>query len=138
MRRLFLLVGLLAAFALPAPAAAHTPSQRCSVSVDPGRAGPRDSYRITGRHFPLPESWPSLEVQIDIMRVVFDENGERLELKSILWLSLIPGGHTFYVDYPDQTEGATRLQPGHYVVGVETPHQKGCRTVTGFDVTRRR
>ncbi|MDL2335740.1 MAG: hypothetical protein QFC55_06900 [Chloroflexota bacterium] len=137
MRRLFVLIGLLAALALPAPAAAHVPTHPCSVSVDPSRGSRSDVYRITGTHFPLPVSGPSLEVQIDIMRVVFDDNGERLEIKSIMWLSLIPGGHTFYVDYPDQAEGATRLKPGHYVVGVETPHQKGCRTVTGFDVVRR-
>ncbi len=137
MRRLFVLVGLLAALALPAPTAAHVPTRPCSVSVDPSRGSRSDVYRITGKHFPLPDSGPSLEVQIDIMRVAFDDNGERLEIKSIMWLSLIPGGHAFYVDYPDQSEGATRLQPGHYVVGVETPHQKGCRTVTGFDVVRR-
>jgi len=138
MRRLFILIGLIAVFALPGPVAAHTPSKPCSVSVTPGHGGPRDTFRITGKHFPLPDSGPSLEVQIDIMRVVFDENGERLEIQTVMWLSLVPGGHTFYVDYPDQSEGGTRLQPGHYVVGVEASHQTGCRTVTGFDVVPRR
>ncbi len=136
MRRLFLLAALLLAVALPVPASAHTPSQKCSVSVDPGRGGPRDTYRITGKHFPLNQNGGSLEVQIDVMRVVFDNAGERLELKSIMWVSLIPGIHTFYVDYNDQVESPSKLQPGHYVVAAEAAHQKGCRTVTGFDVVR--
>jgi len=89
MRRPFVLIGLALVFALPAPAAAHVPTKRCAISVDPGRGGPRDVYRITGRHFPL------------------DKNGE-----------------------------VSRLQPGHYVVAAQTPHQKGCHTVSGFDVIR--
>lgn len=136
MRRLFLLAALLLAVALPAPASAHTPSHRCSVSVDPGRGGPRDIYRITGHHFPLRDGGGSLEVQIDISRVVFDDQGQHLQLKTVLFLALVPDVHTFYVDYNDQVESASRLQPGHYVVAAEAAHQKGCRTVTGFDVVR--
>lgn len=137
MRRLFMLVALVLVFALPAPASAHTPARRCSFSVDPGRAGPHAVYRITGRHMPEDKNGGSLEVQVDILKVVFDESGERLELKSLFWVFLLPGIHTFYFDYNEQIEGApSRLAPGHYVVAAETPHQKGCRTVTGFDVVR--
>lgn len=137
MRRLFILTALVVAMAIPSPAAAHEPTRRCSVSVDPGRGGPRDVYRITGRNMPLEENGGSLEVQIDISRVVFDDEGQRLELQTIFVAFLVPNIHRFYVDYNEQDEESTsRLRPGHYVVAMETPHQKGCRSVTGFDVVR--
>lgn len=137
MRRLLVLTAIVLAVALPAPTAAHTPSRPCSISVDPGRGGPRDVYRITGKHFPMDKNGGSLEVQVDIMRVIFDDNGERLELQSVFTLALVPGIHTFYFDYNDQVEGApSRLRPGHYVVGAEASHQQRCRTVSGFDVVR--
>lgn len=138
MRRLLVLAGLFLLFALPAPVAAHAPSRPCSASVSPKVGGPSTTFRISGKHFPLAENGGSLEVQIDIMRVVFDDDGERLELQSVMWLSLIPEIHKFYVDYPDPFGEATKLEPGHYVVGVESAHQAGCRTVAGFDVVRRR
>jgi len=137
MRRLFVLIGLALVFALPAPAAAHVPTKGCAISVDPGRGGPRDTYRITGRHFPLAKNGGSLEVRIDVSRVVFGENGPRLEGKTIFFAFLIPGVHTFYIDYNESIEGeVSRLRPGHYVVAAQTPHQKGCHTVSGFDVVR--
>ena len=53
MRRLFVVVGLMLGLALPGPAAAHVPSKPCAVSVDPPVGYRTDTYRITGRHFPL-------------------------------------------------------------------------------------
>lgn len=137
MRRLFILVGLALVFVVPAPVAAHDPAKRCTVSVDPGRGGPKDVYRITGRQFPRETNGGSLEVQIAVSRVVHGEDGPRLKLKQLMTAFLIPDVHTWYVDYNVTDEqSATRLRPGHYVVAVETPHQAGCRTTTGFDVRR--
>ena len=137
MRRIFVLAGLFVAIALPSPVSAHEATRRCVVSVDPGRGGPHDTFRITGRHFPLEKNGGSLEVQIEVSRVVFTDVGTGLEGKQIFILSLIPGVHRFYVDINQQIEGQnTGLKPGHYVVAAQTSHQKGCRTAAGFDVVR--
>ena len=130
-----LLVGLLA----PAAASAHEISRRCVISVDPGTGGPRDTYRITGRHFPHADNGGGLEVRIDISRVRFDHHGSPyLEGKQILILFLIPNTHRFYVDFIGSDPGGAqgRLQPGHYVVAAQTPHQPGCKSVAGFQVRR--
>jgi hypothetical protein len=92
-------------------------------------------YRVTGRHFPLATSGFSLEVRLDVYRV--GVSGARLNLKTTYFATLMPGVHRFYVDFNSPTEARPPLKPGHYVVVAQTPHQPGCRTATGFDVSRR-
>ena len=140
MHRLFaILAVLLVVLLAPAAASAHEISRRCVISVDPGSGGPRDTYRITGRHFPHANNGGGLEVRIDISRVRFDQQGSTyLEGQQILILFLIPTTHRFYVDFNAGDPGSSqpRLKPGHYVVAAQTPHQQGCRSVSGFDVRR--
>ncbi|HUR16290.1 MAG TPA: hypothetical protein VMZ33_03300 [Candidatus Limnocylindrales bacterium] len=140
MRRLIpALVVLLVLLLAPAAVSAHEISRSCVISVEPGTGGTRDIYRITGRHFPHEVNGGGLEVRIDVSRVVFDHHGSsHLEMKQILILFLIPTTHRFYVDFNAPEPGAVQpwLKPGHYVVAAQTPHQPGCRTVSGFDVRR--
>jgi hypothetical protein len=78
-------------------------------------------------------------VRIDVSRVRFDHHGSPyLEGQQIMILFLIPTTHRFYVDFNASEPGGDqpRLKPGHYVVAAQTPHQPGCRTVSGFDVRR--
>jgi hypothetical protein len=134
-----LLVALFVLMLAPGAASAHEISRKCVISVDPGSGGPRDTYRITGRHFPHATNGGGLEVRIDVSRVRYDHHGSPyLEGQQILILFLIPSTHRFYVDYNAPEPGAEqpRLKPGHYVVAAQTPHQPGCRSVTGFDVRR--
>jgi hypothetical protein len=144
MRRLFVLLGLALVFALPATAAAHAPTKRCSISVDPGSGGPRDVYRITGRHFPLPEEGLSLRVRIHIFRVVIDEPGVdglpkvSLKLKHLSEGAMVPGGHYWRIDFSalEYFPENPRLRPGHYLVTAQALEQAGCRTSTSFHVVR--
>lgn len=126
MRRLaslFVLLVLVASLA-PASVAAASPTH-CSVDVSPSSGSGTDVYRISGTNIPL----GSAEVRIDIWRLGSRE-------RSILFVSLVPGASTFYVDYNESFPGepAEPLAAGRYRVIMQTAHGSGCRAKDLFVV----
>ncbi len=121
MRRIALLVALVAAMLMPASVAAR--STNCSLDVSPRIGTPTSIYRLTVSNVPLDPAGGSVEVQIDIHRLG-TKNG------ALLFVFVIPGVSRFYVDYnaPIPDEPNEPLAPGVYKLDVHTPHIGGCQT----------
>lgn len=132
MRRLTALVALVSLLSLAPTPAAAAEVRSCSIQVTPSHGRGTTTYRISGKDFPSTTDGSPLEVQIDVSRTSRrDPHGKTV---IFMWLWLIPGGHSFYVDYNTTAEGQPPLKAGHYLVSVETPHQRGCITHDSFRV----
>lgn len=131
MRRLAAILSFVALVSIaPAPVAAAT--QTCTVNVTPTQGIGTTTYRIKGRHFYQTTDGTSLEVQIVIWKHTRQDPKHVIR---VMWLSLIPGGTRWYVDFNQASDGEPALNPGRYNVDVETPHQRGCHTHAAFRVT---
>jgi hypothetical protein len=131
MRRIALVIALLAVMLVPGPVAAA--SDRCSFTISPTSRSPTDVYRIAVSNVPVYDNGGSVEAQINIRRLGTREG-------SVYFVFLIPGVTEFYVDhnyaYPEEP-APDPLAAGRYLVEVTTPHISGpetCHAVGQFIV----
>ena len=129
MRRVLMLLTLVAALVAPATVAAAP--ARCSVSITPSAGSPTDVYRILVTNVP---SDPDVSVEADVW-----VKNAAARTGSIYFAFLVPGVTEFYIDHnaPIEGEEAQPLKPGRYMVTVETPHITGptaCHAVGWFTV----
>lgn len=132
MRRFAALLAVLSLLSFGASSVSASSSPGCRVWVTPAQGTTTTTYRINGAHFPSAVDGGSLEVQIVVWHRTRHDARHAVR---IMWLSLIPGGHRFYVDINDPTDGQPGLRPDRYHLDVETPHQAGCHTHAAFRVT---
>ena len=130
MRRLALVVALLALLVVPGTAAAAT--HNCSLEVSPVAGSATDTYRIRVSNLPVnPEGW-GIEVRLDVRKLGTREG-------STYFVFLIPGVTEFYVDHNASAPGEPAPDPlaaGRYRVFAETAHigGTGCHAVGQFIV----
>lgn len=131
MRRIALLVALLAAMLVPGTVAAG--SDRCSFTISPASGSPTDVYRIAVSNVPVDPNGGSIEARIDIRRLGTREG-------SVYFAFLFPGVTEFFIDHNDaypEEPAPEPLAAGRYLVEVTTPHLSGrdaCHAVGQFTV----
>lgn len=131
MRRVALVIALLAAIALPGVVTAG--SSGCSLVITPPAGSPTDVYRFSVSDVPVDANGGSIEVRTVIRKLGTREG-------SVIFAFLIPGVTEFYVDYHVGEPGEPAPDPlsaGRYQVVVSTPHLSGpdgCHTVGQFVV----